>query len=181
MAMLGNVGGEVLTGKKARIIARSGAHGSGKTVAALRHTADMMCSYPSLRIELITGIARKCPLPINKQSTGDGQLWIFCELAKEMMARLKTCDIILCDRSIFDVIAYTVVGAKDLQTASWMLDFVKTNKNLYSQVIYHPANKFEFCHDDGLRETDVHFRYEVDRWLQRFYGEYDISIIEQKP
>ena len=166
----------------ARIITWSGTHGSGKTVAMYRQAADMMCAYPSLRIDTITGVARAAKrqgFKINQGSTGEAQLWIFTTLISNILEKSRDTDIVLCDRSIYDVIAYPVIGAKDYSTADWMLDFAK-KKKIYEQVIFHPAEQNEYCHGDGLRDTDLGFRYEIDRWLRKFYAEYDISIIEHR-
>ncbi len=167
---------------KARIITRSGSHGTGKTVAMHRQAADMMCSFPSLRIDTITGTAREAKrqgFQINQGSTGVAQLWIFTKLISSILEKSRDADIVLCDRSIYDVIAYTVIGAKDYVLADWMLDFAK-KKKIYEQVIFHPAEQNEYCHGDGLRDTDLGFRYEIDRWLKKFYAESDISVIEHK-
>jgi len=156
-----------------RIITHSGTHGSGKTVSMLRQAADMMCSYPTLRIDTITGTARRCPFPINKQSTGDAQLWIFTTMVTEMLEKSRTADIVICDRAIYDVIGYTVIGAKDYKMADWMLEFVK-DRNLYDQVIFHRAVENEWCCNDGIREVDPVFRYELDAWLSKLYHDRNI-------
>jgi hypothetical protein len=135
-----------------------------------------MKQFPTLKVDTLSGIARRCPFPINKQSTGDGQLWILTKMLSEMLEKSKASDVVICDRSVYDVIAYTVVGAKDYSIADWMLDFVK-RKRLYDTIYFHRASENEFCFGDGLRDTDICFRAEIDRWLVKFYQKYDIPYI----
>ncbi len=158
------------------IIAHSWTHGTGKTYAMLGTVTDQMIKNPGKRVDMLTGFARSCPLPINLDSTGMSQLWIFASMIKSMLG--SKADILVCDRTIYDVIAYTVVGAKDYALADWMLESVKHGLIKYDKIYFHLGEKHNYCKDDGLRCLDVDFRERIDKWLVRFYKESGIEIVE---
>lgn len=161
-----------------KIIAHSGCHGSGKTVATLRHAADFKCQWPKVTVDILTGVARRSSGKINKEATSENQREIFMALISEMYEKSRHVDMLFCDRSIYDVIAYTQIGAKDHKLSDWMVEYaIKVAPNPYSQIYFHDAYEHEYCHSDGVRETDPHFRYEIDNWLKKFYSEYNIPVI----
>ena len=153
-----------MTEKQGKLIAHTGAHGCGKTVAMLRQAADLMCAYPGLKVGIITGVARDCPYSINRESSTDAQLWIFSKLMQLEVEKRKRYDVVVSDRSIYDVIAYTAYGAKDWKTADWMASMFQKNIQRYDELWFHPASHNEYCYGDGLRDTDITFRGQIDSW-----------------
>ena len=164
-----------MTEKRGRLIAHTGCHGAGKTYSALGHAQTLMKSYPSLRIGLITGVVRSCPFKINQETSYEAQLWCFSELIQQELLKRKTHDVVVSDRAIYDMIAYTVVGAKDFELANWMMDFARQQISRYDELWFHPANLNEFCYGDGLRDTDITFRGQIDSWLSKFYADNGIN------
>ena len=164
-----------MNGKQGRLIAHTGAHGSGKTYSMHGHVQMLMRTYPSLKIGNITGVARDCPYKINRGSSTDAQLWIFSKLMQLEVEKRKRYDVVVSDRSIYDVIAYTAYGANDWKTADWMASMFQKNIQRYDELWFHPANVNEFCYGDGLRDTDITFRGQIDTWLSKFYHDQGIK------
>lgn len=162
-----------------KIISHSGSHGSGKTVATLRHAADFKCQFQGLTVDILTGTARKSRGPINRLATSENQLAIFMEMVSKMYELSRHVDVLFCDRAIPDVIAYTVIGAKDYKLADWMTEYIThVAHNPYTQLYFHDAYANEYCASDGVRDTDIGFRLEIDRWLKKFYSTYNFPVLD---
>lgn len=89
----------------------SGTHGTGKTTFALKLAYQMKLENPKKTIKLITETADDCPFPIFKKgysSSIDAQLWIFSHQIK-LELEASRYDIIVTDRTLYDVIAYTMM------------------------------------------------------------------------
>jgi hypothetical protein len=164
--------GEILN----KIIAHTGAHGTGKTVALHQEVREMKIRWPELKVGFITDTVRGCPFPINRNTSSKSQAWVFCEIVKREMEACAKYDIVISDRAVWDMIAYTVVGAKDYKLADWMTEYcLRVMPVKYKQLIFHPASTCDFCKEDGVRDTDPEFRKAIDLWLAKFYWEYGVK------
>ncbi len=83
---------------------------------------------------------------------------------------MASFDIVVTDRTIVDVIAYTqVAGFHDL--ANNMIFFAESYISIYKQIFFRKISKNEFCHADGIRETkDRRFRREVEETMEALYA-----------
>jgi hypothetical protein len=106
-------------------------------------------------------------------------MWVFNKLSQELIEKADRADVVICDRSLYDVAAYTAIGAGDYPLAEWMVDYAKS-RGIYQAIHFHRAVENEWLHDDGLRETDPVFRYEIDSWLEKLYKDRGIAYIQYK-
>jgi adenylate kinase family enzyme len=66
-------------------VACAGSHGVGKTTLCVDLAAQ--CKRLDLAVELVKEVARRCPLPINEETTLDAQAWILhTQIAEELAA-----------------------------------------------------------------------------------------------
>jgi thymidylate kinase len=149
-------------------IAFTGTHGTGKTTAALELTTEL--KKRKINAELISEAARSCPLPINKATTVKSQTWIFAE----MIRREQECcsDVIICDRTLLDVIAYTERIAPD--TAKSMRNFVRNYIRSYD-VIFYIEPKEGYLTKDGTRSTDKKFQAEIKKLIDEELQNMDVE------
>ena len=144
-------------------IAFAGTHSGGKTTS-LYVVAGYLKSK-EFKVEIVEEAARKAKrrgFQLDQQSNYDAQIWMFGkQLTKEMEARLDNPDYILCDRSVYDGIAYTTENVK-LDNAFHLRSLALSycERYPYDLIIYFPPmDKIE---DDGVRATDVTYQHKID-------------------
>jgi thymidylate kinase len=90
-------------------LALIGTHGVGKTTLCFELAARL--KRRGLDVEIVREVARRCPLPINEQTTVRAQEWILLtQMALEIEATAAH-EIVLCDRSVLDNYCYLVHAA----------------------------------------------------------------------
>ena len=110
-------------GRRRLKVAFVGTHGVGKTTLCFDLASQL--KRLDLGVDLVKEVARRCPLPINRDTTLQAQAWILhTQIAREI-ATAAQCDIVICDRSVLDNYAYLVarVGrrtALDALVAEWI-------------------------------------------------------------
>lgn len=137
-------------------VAYIGTHGSYKTT--LCHELVARLKRLGLNADLVKEVARSCPLPINKDSTHEAEIWISCtQIAKEIKVSHKT-DIVVCDRSVLDNYAYLahIVGRDDILEA-FIFKWLRTYDLLVQVPIVQGA-----LEADGVRDTDRTFAEAID-------------------
>ncbi len=146
-------------------IAFVGTHGVGKTTLCYELAAFM--KKREVRVDMVREIARRCPLPINRETTLAAQSWILHTQIAEEIALASEQDVVICDRSVLDNYAYLVhrLGPQpilDELVGHWM----RTYTHLFKVPIVDPPTF------DGVRDTNRVFQeaidQEVDRLLARF-------------
>lgn len=146
------------------IIGISGSHGTGKTTFLYNLAHELKVKHPDKTLKIINEIIRDCPFPIfskNNQATIESQMWAFgSQIKKEMEA--KKNDIVLMDRTIFDVVAYTMEINKNLAN-----DMLKIANHLYYDLIYFIRPKKNFFHDDGQRSLKSSLQIKIDENLRK--------------
>lgn len=154
-----------------------GTHGTGKTTLAFDLALKYKKENPSLNVKIMSEVVRKCPYPINEESTQKSQRWIW---AAQMVAELEGLrnDVLICDRTILDNLAYSKhAGFNHILydfmevSVSWMLTYDK---------IYwlRPSDSF-VCADDKIRITDIDFQKNIDQILDGWIKKFDIDVIER--
>lgn len=153
------------------IIAFSGSHGVGKSTASYLLAAQFKLA--GISVSVVDEIARECPLKINKEATELTQYWIMSTQIKREIEIMHKYDYIICDRSVFDPLAY----AKTLDIIqdefySLIANYIKK----YYHVIYvlHPHG-FNYQIDDGVRDMDENFRFNVYANLRLLYDDFNIK------
>ena len=146
-------------------IAFVGTHGVGKTTLCYELAAWM--KRREARVDMVREVARRCPLPINRETTLDAQSWILHTQIAEEIALASQQDVVICDRSVLDNYAYLVhrLGPQpvlDELVALWM----RTYTHLFKVPIVDSPSF------DGVRDTSRVFQdvidHEVEGLLERF-------------
>lgn len=152
-----------------KLIGITGAHGTGKTQAALLRAAALKTELPKKRIGIITEVAGECPLPINKDGSEDSQLWMFAEQIRRELEAMRHYDLIVCDRTPADMIAYTWCLGFEAQALAMIKIAGPHMSRHYQQIIFRTCDKNHYCFADGIRDTDLTFRSAVESELQSTY------------
>jgi nicotinamide riboside kinase len=142
-------------------IAVIGAQSTGKTTVA-----EVLYAYLAGRghnVKLISELARKCPFPVNEDTTLEAQQWILMQQIKEERLHEKEADFIITDRSVLDnyMYLYKHLGKHHDELHSIMLEHLAT----YDYLLFTTVNSDEIiC--DGFRSTDVKFRDIMDELIK---------------
>ena len=164
-----------------RIIAHSGAHGTGKTTAVYRHAHELKMQYPELRVDIVKEVARQCPFPINKQTTVESQQWIFARQTEAELTALSAYDIVVSDRPIFDCIGYTLAAGLD-NLAGSMMRLAEYHVDHYERILFHTIDRCNFLCRDGVREVDdLEFQKRVEEEIIRVYDRLNLTFEEFEP
>jgi thymidylate kinase len=148
-------------------VAFIGSHGVGKTTLCYEIAARL--KRRDFRVDMVKEVARKCPLPINKESTIDAQAWILhTQMAMEIEAS-SNHDVVVCDRSVLDNYAYLVASAGrqtfyDLLVQTWM--------PTYDLAVWVPVT--EIPRFDGTRDTDRLFQERIDRLISDLVDDFGV-------
>ena len=137
-----------------------GSHGVGKTtlcygLAARLKARDVAC-------EVVHEIARRCPLPINQDTTADAQGWILhTQIAEELVAGSRY-PVLICDRSALDNYVYLLLARGPRRELEALVDaWTRT----YSLLVEVPI--LESPSPDGIRAADPTFQRAVEDRLRR--------------
>jgi nicotinamide riboside kinase len=151
-------------------VAFIGSHGVGKTTLCFDLAARL--KRMDYRVDMVKEVARRCPLPINKDTTVEAQAWI---LHTQMAVEIETAwehDIIVCDRSVVDNYAYLVERfgrhpAYDPMVESWL--------QTYDRLIWVPI--LENPRFDGIRDTDRAYQWRIEETLEELAKEFSLSPV----
>jgi len=137
-----------------------GTHGVGKTtlcygLAALLKARD--CS-----LDIVHEVARRCPLPINEETSPAAQSWILhTQIAEEIQAQARY-PVVLCDRSVLDNYVYLLLAAGRQDRLEAMVDGWMTG---YDLLVHVPI--VDVPSPDGVRSDNPSFQRAVDARLER--------------
>ena len=146
-----------------------GTHGVGKTTLCFDLASQL--KRLDLGVEIVKEVARRCPLPINEDTTLDAQAWILhTQIAEELEAAARY-EAVICDRSVLDNYAYLVtrVGRRrdlDELVGSWIRGY-----NALFKVPVLDAPSF-----DGMRAVSRTFQLEIDSTIDRLLAEFDVPV-----
>ncbi len=155
------------------IIAYSGTHGIGKTTSALFAARDLKINHPTCSVHVLCDLESFCPFPINREGSEKTQAWIFAYQIKQTLSAMARFDIVVCDRSILDVVAYAyALGFHGL--AEGMLAMAETFLPYYKEIRIKKIANNPHCHPDGIRDvTAPDFRQAVETCLLDLYHKID--------
>lgn len=154
-----------------------GTHCTGKTTLARSMAADMALMTADTRetIGLLPEIVRNCPFKVNRDSGRDSVFWIFFSQFVREIEMTEKYDIVVCDRTVLDPLAYAwALGYTDL-VELWMpaaLEHFKSYQKVYFMRPVGPPV------DDGFRDIDPVFRDEVDDILKWWVIDNHLTVIE---
>ncbi len=155
-------------------IAFVGTHGVGKTTLCYELAAWM--KKREARVDMVREVARRCPLPINRETTLDAQSWILHTQIAEEIHLAAEQDVVICDRSVLDNYAYLVhrvtpPPALDALIGQWM----RTYTHLFKVPIVD-APTF-----DGTRDMGRAFREGIDREVEQLLERFRIEVHRLEP
>lgn len=161
-------------GRRRLKIAFVGTHGVGKTTLCFDLAAQL--KRLDLAVDLVKEVARRCPLPINEETTLDAQAWILHTQVAEEIAAMAMYEVVVCDRSVLDNYAYLVarVGRKpelDTLVREWIRGYDALFK---VPVIAAPTF-------DGKRAVSPAFQVEIDALIDSLVEAFNVPVVRLDP
>jgi nicotinamide riboside kinase len=162
------------SGRRRLKIAFVGTHGVGKTTLCFDLAAHL--KRLDLAVDLVKEVARRCPLPINEDTTLDAQTWILHSQVAEEIAVMAMHEVVVCDRSVLDNYAYLVarVGRRpelDALVGEW----IKGYDALFKVPVIQPPSF------DGKRAVSRTFQLEIDQTIDELVRAFHVPVILLDP
>ncbi|HEX5758366.1 MAG TPA: AAA family ATPase [Thermoanaerobaculia bacterium] len=139
-------------------VAFIGSHGVGKTTLCYGLAARL--KERDVAVEVVHEVARRCPLPINEETSVASESWILhAQVAEELIAQVRY-PIVVCDRSVLDNYVYLLLAAGRQAHLEGLVDGWMRG---YDLLVHVPI--VEEPSPDGVRSADPAFQTAVDRRL----------------
>jgi nicotinamide riboside kinase len=136
-------------------IAFIGSHGVGKTTLCYDLAAAL--KRRGLNVDIVKEVARLSPLPINRQTSLDAQLWILMTQVAEEVRSASHHDAVVCDRSVLDNYAYLARACGRQPELEQFVDYWLRSYDLLVKVpVTGKADA------DGVRDVDEQFVRAID-------------------
>lgn len=153
-------------------IAFIGTHGVGKTTLCYGLAARLKAR--DVRLEVVGEVARRCPLPINRDTTVAAQAWILhSQIADEILAASRH-DLVISDRSVLDNYVYLLLARSEVDPVVDVL--VDSWCRSYDLLVHAPILGLPSA--DGLRSTDRAFQRAVEDRLERELAHRSLPVLE---
>ena len=147
-------------------VALVGTHGVNKTTIAYELAGVLKRKGKS--VELLTEIARECPLPLNEQATREAYQWIIARQVQLEIEKMPRADILICDRSVLDNFAYYVRRyGRNAEEAKALEHYCRSWMTSYDLLVRLPIT--QPLTSDGFRSTDAGFQQEIDRLCDQLF------------
>ncbi len=145
-------------------IAFIGTHGVGKTTLCFDVGAAL--KKKGVHVDLVKEVARLSPLPINRKTSFEAQMWILSSQIAEEIRSAAHHEAVICDRSVLDNYAYLVFAAGRQRFLEPLVNrWMKSYDLLFKVPISgDPAA-------DGVRDTDEFFMRQIDRLVDELVEE----------
>lgn len=156
-------------------IAFTGTHGTGKTTSVFEFAQSTKMNFPSKSVAVFHDNAARAPKGMyNKKGIEESQLWIFTNQMRTEIELTNTYDIVICDRTVFDSIAYTYwLDFTDL--ADKMFDLALHHLNSYNQIYFKQIKTNNYSFDCDHRDTkDLEYRQNIEDILMGLYEKTNI-------
>lgn len=155
-------------------IAFIGSHGVGKTTLCYGLAARLKTR--DVAVEVVHEVARRCPLPINEETSVAAQSWILHTQIAEELAAQSRYPAVICDRSVLDNYVYLLLSSgrhEPLEplVESWMRSY---DLLVHVPVIERPS-------PDGIRSSSPAFQLAVEERLARELADRGISALHLAP
>ncbi|MEZ4378123.1 MAG: AAA family ATPase [Gemmatimonadales bacterium] len=151
-----------------------GSHGVGKTTLCYELAARL--KRQDRTVELVMEVARRCPLPINRDTTLPAQAWILHTQVAAELAASAEAEIVICDRAVLDNYAYLIhqagrQPAYDALVSAWLASY----DALIKVPIVAPP---QF---DGRRDISVEFQHAIDATIDDLLVEFGATVAALDP
>jgi nicotinamide riboside kinase len=151
-----------------------GSHGVGKTTLCYGLAARLKTR--DVAVEVIHEVARRCPLPINEETSVAAQSWILhTQVAEELVAQARY-PAVICDRSILDNYVYLLLAAGRQESLE---PLVEAWTRGYDLLVHVPI--VEQLSPDGIRSSSPAFQRAVEERLDRELAQRGISPLRLDP
>lgn len=148
-----------------------GSHGVGKTTLCYGLAARLKARDMSL--EVVREVARRCPLPINEETSLSAQSWILhTQIAEELVAETHY-DVVICDRSALDNYVYLLLAEGSQPGLETLID---RWMGTYDLLVHAPV--LERPSADGVRSDNPAFQLAVEERLQREVARRGLPCLE---
>ena len=141
-----------------------GTHGVGKTT--LCYDLGAVLKKRGLHVDLVKEVARLSPLPINRKTSLEAQMWILTTQIAEEIRSAAHHEVVVCDRSVLDNYAYLVFAAGRQR---WLEPLVNRWMKTYDLLFKVPISGDPSA--DGIRDTDAFFMRQIDRLVDELVEE----------
>lgn len=151
-----------------------GTHGTGKTTFARDYAGRLTELDNGEKVGLVTGIARLCPWPLNREATEETQRWIFHSHMVAELEATEIYDVVVCDRTALDSLVYAdVAGFEDMidDYLPAALGWLEGYTTIYW---FRPADGWLV--DDGRRCVDPLYQEAVDQVFENWIRIYGIKV-----
>jgi nicotinamide riboside kinase len=157
-------------------VAFIGTHGVGKTTLVYGLAAALKARDFSL--EVIVEIARRCPLPLNEETSLAAQSWILHnQVAEEVVAEARY-PVVICDRSVLDNYVYLLLAAGSQPALDGLVSMQLATYDLLVQV---PIVEGAEVLADGVRSTNNRFRRAVEQRLNDELARRQVPVLRLDP
>ncbi len=141
-----------------------GTHGVGKTT--LCYDLASALKRQGMNIDMVKEVARLSPLPINRKTSLEAQLWILTSQVAEEIRSSAQHDVVICDRSVLDNYAYMTFACGRQKPIERFVDhWMKSYDLLFKVPISGSAAA------DGVRDTDEFFMRAIDQLVDTLLAE----------
>jgi nicotinamide riboside kinase len=155
-------------------VAFIGSHGVGKTTLCYGLAARL--KRRDVAVEVVHEVARRCPLPINEETSVAAQSWILhTQIAEELVAQARY-PVVICDRSVLDNYIYLILAAGRQAGPERLVEFWIQG---YDLLVHVPI--LEQPSPDGIRSPDPGFQWAVEERLGRELAERSLPALRLDP
>ena len=151
-------------------VAFIGSHGVGKTTLCYGLAARLKAR--DITLDMVHEVARRCPLPINEDTSLASQSWILhTQIAEELVSAARY-PVVITDRSALDNYVYLLVAAGrqpmlEQLVATWMRSY---DLLVLVPIVDRPS-------PDGFRATDPAFQKLIEDRLAREVADRDLPVL----
>ncbi len=141
-----------------------GTHGVGKTT--LCYDLASALKRQGINVDMVKEVARLSPLPINRKTSLDAQMWILATQIAEEIRSASQHEVVVCDRSVLDNYAYMTFACGRQKPIERFVDhWMKSYDLLFKVPVCGRAS------DDGVRDTDEFFMRNIDQLVDTLLAE----------
>src|SRR3954452_12661674 len=151
-------------------IAFIGSHGVGKTTLCYGLAARL--KRRDVGVEVVHEVARRCPLPINEETSVAAQSWILhSQIAEELVAQARY-PVVVCDRSVLDNYVYLLLAAGRQEGPEGRVEYGLRG---YDLLVHVPI--VEQPSPDGVRSAAPGFQRAVEERLVQEIHARDLAVL----
>lgn len=151
-------------------IAFTGTHGTGKSTSVFNYAHVAKIENPTKKIEVFHENAARAPKGLfNESGTRESQMWIFTNQIRNEIELTNLYDIVICDRTCFDSIAYGIyMGFEDLTDV--MFELALKHLPSYDKIFFKLIKNNDYLFKCEHRDADnLEYRQNIENILIRLY------------